>query len=122
PAVSLDRSKFITAVTCTSASTRIAITFADHIAFHTAFDDWTKHRQGFILISYVAGCGSGDDSAEHSFHLVSSVVGVEKDLRIVCQMETVPIHHTVHPDQEVRLNVVTYSLRNHAPPHHASAR
>ncbi|KAJ7634010.1 hypothetical protein B0H17DRAFT_961554, partial [Mycena rosella] len=110
PAVVLERSHFVTAVTCNAASNSISVTFSDDLAFRTAFDDWSKHRAGFLLISYVPGCGLGTDSLERSFHLISRIVGSEKDLRIVGQAKTIPIHHTIHRDQEIRVHAATYAV------------
>ncbi|KAJ7136409.1 hypothetical protein C8R43DRAFT_848891, partial [Mycena crocata] len=107
PAVQLGRSHFIKSVTCDAANT-ISVTFHDSRAFHIAVNDWNKHRTGFLLISYVPGCGSGTNTFERSFHLVSGIVPSEKDLRVVCQAKTIPIHETVHHDQEIRIHAATY--------------
>ncbi|KAJ7443839.1 hypothetical protein FB451DRAFT_1149532 [Mycena latifolia] len=113
PAVVLEHSHFVTAVTCNAASNSISVTFADPSSFRTAFDSWGAIRTGFLLISNVPGCGSGTDSLERSFHLISRLVGSEKDLRIVCQAQTIPIHHTVHRDQEIRVHAATYEVEHH---------
>ncbi|KAJ7502458.1 hypothetical protein B0H11DRAFT_640293, partial [Mycena galericulata] len=109
PAVSPERSHFISSISCNAASDTIAVTFKDRTSFRTASEDWQTHRTGFFIISYVAGCGPGTDSSERSFHFVSKIVTAsERDLRIVCQMTTVPIEQTVHEDQEIKVNVATY--------------
>ncbi|KAJ7655461.1 hypothetical protein B0H17DRAFT_1146452 [Mycena rosella] len=113
PAVSLERSHFVTSVTCDATSTSITVTFADGFSFRTAFDDWKTHRTGFLLISYVPGCGSGTDSLERSFHLISGIVGSQKDRRIVCQAKAIPIHRTIHHDQEIRVHAATYEVKSH---------
>ncbi|KAJ6614687.1 hypothetical protein B0H10DRAFT_135507 [Mycena sp. CBHHK59/15] len=116
PAVSLERSEFISSVTCNSASTIMTVTFKDTSSFQTALADWSQHHTGFLLISYIAGCGTGVDSSERSFHLISGISASNKDLQIFCQMKTIPIHDTVHEEQEMRFSVVTYSLKNLTPP------
>ncbi|KAJ6629580.1 hypothetical protein B0H10DRAFT_2208542 [Mycena sp. CBHHK59/15] len=73
PAVSLERSEFISSVTCNSASTIMTVTFKDTSLFETALADWSQHRTGFLLILYIAGCGTGVDSSERSFHLISGI-------------------------------------------------
>ncbi|KAJ6536807.1 hypothetical protein B0H19DRAFT_377960 [Mycena capillaripes] len=108
PAVSLESSHFVASVSCTSNGKSISITFSDNLAFNTAFDDWRTHITGFLLISYVDGCGAGTDSLERSFHLISGIVASEPKLRIVCQAETIPIHEMVHPDQEIRVHAATF--------------
>ncbi|KAJ7677577.1 hypothetical protein B0H14DRAFT_2655999 [Mycena olivaceomarginata] len=64
-------------------------------SFQTAFRDWRTHDSGFLIISYIEGCGVGIDSYEHSFHLMSGIHASEHDLGIVCQGTTVPIHEAM---------------------------
>ncbi|KAJ6626234.1 hypothetical protein B0H10DRAFT_2211426 [Mycena sp. CBHHK59/15] len=124
PAVSLERSRFISSITCNAASTSMTVNFKDIASFHTAFNDWSRHQSGFLLISYVAGCGLGVESSERSFHLISRITTSEKDLRIVCQIQTVPMHDTVHPDQEFNFHVATHLAdeREPTPPNSHSRR
>ncbi|KAJ6625351.1 hypothetical protein B0H10DRAFT_639569 [Mycena sp. CBHHK59/15] len=115
PAVPLEHSRFISSVACNTVSTSMTVTFIDSMSFQTAFDDWSTHRTGFLLISYVAGCGAGVESSERSFHLVSGIVASRKNLQIVCRAQTLPIHHTVDQDQEIHFHVATYSVNDPGP-------
>ncbi|KAJ7032596.1 hypothetical protein C8F04DRAFT_918498, partial [Mycena alexandri] len=111
PAVSLARSHHILSVDCDSHPGNISVTFDTAVSFQTALDDWSQpQHEGILLISYVAGCGAGVATSERSFHIVTNITGSLKNLTVMGQMKTIPIHETVHPDQEIRLNVVTYQL------------
>ncbi|KAJ6619145.1 hypothetical protein B0H10DRAFT_1749987, partial [Mycena sp. CBHHK59/15] len=110
PAVSLERSHFISSVTCNSVSNSMDVTFKDSVSFHTAVKDWSSHRSGFLLISYVAGCGLGTDSAERSFHLISHIVISNAHLHIICRTVPMSIHNTLDQNHNIKLHVATYKL------------
>ncbi|KAJ7147794.1 hypothetical protein C8R43DRAFT_1069199, partial [Mycena crocata] len=120
PTVSLERSRFVS-VTCQPASDTMVVSFDHSKAFNTAVTDWSTHKSGFILISYVAGCGEGTDSSERSFHFVHNFDVSEKDLRITCHIITIPIHHTVDENETIKLHVATYRLEDPAGPHPRNA-
>ncbi|KAJ7267731.1 hypothetical protein C8J57DRAFT_1019007, partial [Mycena rebaudengoi] len=108
PAVHLEKSRFIAAITCNAAPDTMTVYFTTRTAFQTAFDDWSMHRGGLLLVAFVDGCGAGVDSAERSFHVVDHIAATDHDLRIVCSMATVPLHHTVHLDERIKFHVVKY--------------
>ncbi|KAJ6459164.1 hypothetical protein C8R47DRAFT_948441, partial [Mycena vitilis] len=108
PAVVLEHSHYVTSISCSAENNTILVTFKDRLSFDTALKDWCTHRNGFLLVSYVEGCGTGTALKERSFHLVSGVSDSVKDLRIMCKMETIPIHETVHRDQEIRVHAATF--------------
>ncbi|KAJ7135671.1 hypothetical protein C8R44DRAFT_869384 [Mycena epipterygia] len=110
PTISLERSRFVSSVTCEPASDTMVVTFNDPKSFNTAVTDWSSHTTGFILITYVPGCGEGTDSSERSFHFVHNFDASEKDLHITCQIITVPIHHAIDNDKNILLHVATYRL------------
>ncbi|KAJ7031455.1 hypothetical protein C8F04DRAFT_1110316 [Mycena alexandri] len=110
PAVLLERSTFVTSVTCDIFAETISVTFAHKESFRTALEDWRSHDGGFLLVSYVPSCGVGTESLERSFHLVSRVSSAEPGWRIVCHAKMVPIHETVHPDQEITIHAATFAL------------
>ncbi|KAJ7131810.1 hypothetical protein C8R43DRAFT_845356, partial [Mycena crocata] len=111
PAVSPERSNSIASVICNAASKTISVTFTNEEAFRTAVEDWRTHlRPGFLLITYVAGCGSGTAALERSFHLVSKFHASEKDLCVVCEGVLVPIHQTVHRDEIITVHAATYEI------------
>ncbi|KAJ7087104.1 hypothetical protein C8R44DRAFT_893269 [Mycena epipterygia] len=102
-------------VTCENANT-LAVAFTDADAFDTAIKDWSTYPSGFLLISYVSGCGVGTDSAERSFHFVSHFAVSDKDLRITCRTAAMEIHETLDSQEAVRLHVATYRLDDPAGP------
>ncbi|KAJ7125991.1 hypothetical protein C8R44DRAFT_564825, partial [Mycena epipterygia] len=110
PTISLERSRFVSSVTCGLASDTMVVTFNDSKSFNTAVTDWSNHTTGFILITYVPGCGEGIDSSERSFHFVHNFDASEKDLRITCQIVTIPIHRAVDEEQTVTLHVASFAL------------
>ncbi|KAJ6481510.1 hypothetical protein C8R47DRAFT_590218 [Mycena vitilis] len=102
PAVSVEHSVHIRAVTCDSPTgTHIVVTFDNLDAWTMAVDDWSKYTEGFYIIAYVDGCGPGIASGERSFHLVHSFISDKKALTITSDMETMKIHDAVHPDEEM---------------------
>ncbi|KAJ7627992.1 hypothetical protein DFH06DRAFT_1480710 [Mycena polygramma] len=102
PAVSVEHSVHIRAVTCDNpAGTHISVAFDNLDAWTTAVDDWSKYTEGFYIIAYVDGCGPGVASGERSFHLVHSFTSDKRTLTITGDMETVKIHDAVHPDEEM---------------------
>ncbi|KAJ7154839.1 hypothetical protein C8R43DRAFT_438268 [Mycena crocata] len=108
PAVSLERSHFISSVTC-DGSDALTVTFTNDAAYQTAVKDWTGHYQGFLIISYVHGCGSGVASSERSFHFVSRILPSKAHRKILCQTKPMAIHDTVHPTEDVNVHVITFS-------------
>ncbi|KAJ7747849.1 hypothetical protein B0H16DRAFT_918608 [Mycena metata] len=115
PAVLLERSGFVASVTCDITARTISVTFADKESFSAALKDWRSHHGGFFLVSYVPNCGLGTESLERSFHLVSGVSSDEPYLRIVCHAKMVPIHETVHPDEEITIHAATFALEGPQP-------
>ncbi|CAK5275064.1 unnamed protein product [Mycena citricolor] len=117
PAVNLEKSHFVSSVSCGIDSKTITITFNDATAYQTALSDWSSHAgSNFLLISYVDGCGSGTDTLERSFHLVSRIVSSDSSKRvIVCASEPLEFHETLHPQQEIRVHTATFtsSPRSH---------
>lgn len=111
PAVSLERSMFITSVSCNAASKIMTVAFKDHESWSVAAKDWRTHNQ-FLAITFVDGCGDGPVSAQRSFHLVSRISTSEQNLRIICYMNTIPLEQAIHPEQQFRLHVETYSSPN----------
>ncbi|KAJ7122232.1 hypothetical protein C8R44DRAFT_981442 [Mycena epipterygia] len=110
PTVSLERSRFISSVTCEPTSDSMVVTFNDSKSFGTAVMDWSTHKSGFILISYVPGCGEGTDSSERSFHFVSNFVVSEKDRCITCHIVATPLQDTLDNSSNILLHVATYGL------------
>ncbi|CAK5281173.1 unnamed protein product [Mycena citricolor] len=118
PTVLVERSHFVSSVTCDAASSTITVRFSHPAAYDTAKADWAAHKDGFFLVSYVPGCGAGTTSSERSFHLVSGTLKTDdKQRTIECLMETVPIHDTVHPNEEIRVHAATYTLEKPKSPY-----
>ncbi|KAJ7015892.1 hypothetical protein C8F04DRAFT_906844, partial [Mycena alexandri] len=107
PLVSLDKSDLVS-ITCNHASTAMTVSFKDKESWVVASTDWTNHPEGFILVSYVPGCGEGIDTSERSFHFVSSMEMHPTTRQIVCAISAVEFKHIVHPDHEVQIEAGTY--------------
>ncbi|KAJ7791703.1 hypothetical protein B0H14DRAFT_190513 [Mycena olivaceomarginata] len=118
PIASLDKSDLV-ATSCNYASTSMSVSFRDDESWTVASTDWARHRTGFILVSYVPGCGRGVDTLERSFHFVSSMVLHRSERQIVCAISAMEFKHAVHPDHEVEINAGTYGL---SPIHNKNAQ
>ncbi|KAJ7752621.1 hypothetical protein B0H16DRAFT_1269113, partial [Mycena metata] len=109
PVVMLERSNFITSVTCNAAGNTMVVTFKDHKSWQTASNDWVHHR-AFFIVSHVAGCGLGA-TGERSFHLVSSVQLFPSAKQIACTTEHVDLEQAAHPDHLIHFQVNKYGAQ-----------
>ncbi|KAJ7200746.1 hypothetical protein GGX14DRAFT_314201, partial [Mycena pura] len=105
PTVSVEHSAHVSAVSCDSSGKTLFITFTSADAWQTAVDDWSQHRDGFYIVTYVDGCGPGVASGKQSFHLVHGFTSDRSALTITCKMETTQFHDAVHPDENVSLEM-----------------
>ncbi|KAJ7122158.1 hypothetical protein C8R44DRAFT_981407 [Mycena epipterygia] len=108
PMVSLERSRFLSSVSCNAAGNMMVITFKDEKSWEVASTDWAQYSNGFLIISHVHGCGEGVDKGERNFHLVSSVRPVPSKKQIICTMTSVEIEQAVHPDHVMAFQISKY--------------
>ncbi|KAJ7146509.1 hypothetical protein C8R44DRAFT_542165, partial [Mycena epipterygia] len=109
PAVSLERTDFVSSVTCNGAGNTMVVTFKDDKSWETASTDWTHHG-AFFIISHVEGCGGqGGTSEERDFHLVSSIRPLRSKKQIFCRVARVEVEQAAHPDHVIEFQVRKYS-------------
>ncbi|KAJ7748389.1 hypothetical protein B0H16DRAFT_1420684, partial [Mycena metata] len=118
PAVALERSHFVSATTCSASGNTMTVTFNNPEAWKTAAQDWTQHPEGFVVISYIAGCGHGLSTAERTFHLVTSVRLNEGKLQIICSVSMIPMTDA-HPGHEIKFHMTKYTGTPSSPPKHS---
>ncbi|KAJ7776311.1 hypothetical protein B0H16DRAFT_1264400, partial [Mycena metata] len=107
PAVSLERSDFLSSVSCNAAGNTMIINFRDAKSWNIAYHDWKQHPK-FIIISYLHGCGQGMGKGARDFHLVSAIRSVPSQNQIICTISTVKLEQAAHPDHNITFHVSKY--------------
>jgi hypothetical protein len=85
------------------------VSFKDEESYTVASADWATYPEGFVVISYIPGCGKGVDTLERSFHLVLTIQLRRDERQIVCKISPVELTDIAHPDHDIHMRAERFT-------------